>query len=219
MPQAVGQTACRARWRALISRDLRRPKGPKVSVLASSSFRDLHDQLSDPSGRRLVSSDAPDRPALLERATSIPPIAFSRHCSSRKISNSPTGVRQKLHRLVDAFARIGPWLRATGIAGYSSPSGRCIRQSQATGENVDGEISPSSFTTGPSTATLLLKIIGPCPGRLGHLRLSQILLHVRKEIGSRSQAAELRMVMVSVAVAPNAIVGDRNSDAVTKSEA
>ena len=62
-PQAVGQTRA-GRGGGTHRRDLRRPKGPKVSVLASRFH--LHGQLSDPL-HGAIRSACTGSPALLER--------------------------------------------------------------------------------------------------------------------------------------------------------
>ena len=82
-PQAVGQTRA-GRGGGTHRRDLRRPKGPKVSVLASSSSTCM---VNSPIRFMALSSSAcTGSPLRCLSEASIPPIAFSRHCSSRKIS-------------------------------------------------------------------------------------------------------------------------------------
>ena len=79
--RAVGQTRA-GRGGGTHRRDLRRPKGPDVSVLASSSSTcminspPLHGDVQFRLHRIAL--------ALLERG--VDPADFSRHCSSRKIS-------------------------------------------------------------------------------------------------------------------------------------
>ena len=84
---------------------------------------------------------------------SIPAIAFSRHCSSRKISTpncrdkSSTGSPRKSRRATSRLrVTVHRWPSPSGPAGETWP-----------GENVDEPSSPS-FTTGPSTATLFSKL-------------------------------------------------------------
>ena len=89
-PQAVGQTRA-GRGGGTHRRDLRRPKGPKVSVLASSSSTCM---VNSPIRFMALSSSAcTGSPLRCLSEASIPPIAFSRHCSSRKIS-TPTGATE-----------------------------------------------------------------------------------------------------------------------------
>ena len=137
---------CRERWRHSSPRPPR-PKGPDVSVLASSSH--LHDQLAI---RERCQPPSPDRLRSLSEA-SIPAIAFSRHCSSRKISTpncrdkSSTGSPRKSRRATSRLrVTVHRWPSPSGPAGETWP-----------GENVDEPSSPS-FTTGPSTATLFSKL-------------------------------------------------------------
>ena len=84
---------------------------------------------------------------------SIPAIAFSRHCSSRKISTpncrdkSSTGSPRKSRRATSRLrVTVHRWPSPSGSAGETWP-----------GENVDEPSSPS-FTTGPSTPTLFSKL-------------------------------------------------------------
>ena len=117
-PQAVGQTRA-GRGGGTHRRDLRRPKGPKVSVLASSSSTCM---VNSPIRFMALSSSAcTGSPLRCLSEASIPPIAFSRHCSSRKISTpnwrdrSCTGSSRKSRRTTSR-------LRAT-VHRWPSPSG------------------------------------------------------------------------------------------------
>ncbi len=81
--EAVGQPVP-GRGGGTHRRDLRRPKGPDVSVLASSSSTCM---INSPDPLMAMSSSRLHRIALRSLSeASIPAIAFSRHCSSRKIS-------------------------------------------------------------------------------------------------------------------------------------
>ena len=118
-PQAVGQTRA-GRGGGTHRRDLRRPKGPKVSVLASSSSTCM---VNSPIRFMALSSSAcTGSPLRCLSEASIPPIAFSRHCSSRKISTpnwrdrSCTGSSRKSRRTTSR-------LRAT-VHRWPSPSGQ-----------------------------------------------------------------------------------------------
>ena len=153
-PQAVGQTRA-GRGGGTHRRDLRRPKGPKVSVLASSATCMV--TLRSASWRYPV-PPAPDPRRRSRRSLS--------HATARAgRSLRPTGA-QKLHRLVTQKPQNDLTLRATvhrwppsGPAGKAWP-----------GENVDEPSSPA-FTTGPSTATFFSKL-SAC-GPPWTLRLSQ----------------------------------------------
>ena len=90
---------CRERWRHS-RRDLRRPKGPDVSVLASSSSTCM---INSPIRFMAMSSSAfTGSPLRSLSEASIPAIAFHGHCSSRKISTpncrdkSSTGSPRKI---------------------------------------------------------------------------------------------------------------------------
>ena len=122
----------------------------------------LHGQLSDPLHGAIQFRLHRIALALLERGVD-PPIAFSRHCSSRKISTpnwrdrSCTGSSRKSRRTTSRLrATVHRWPSPSGPAGKAWP-----------GENVDEPSSPA-FTTGPSTATFFSKIIGHVPVLLGH---------------------------------------------------
>ena len=97
-PQAVGQTRA-GRGGGTHRRDLRRPKGPKVSVLASSSFH-LHGQLSDPLHGAIQFRLHRIALALLERGVDpadrfLTPLLEPEDLYAQL-------ARQKLHRLVSA---------------------------------------------------------------------------------------------------------------------
>ena len=84
--EAVGQTRA-GRGGGTHRRDLRRPKGPDVSVLASSSSTCM---INSPIRFMAMSSSAfTGSPLRSLSEASIPAIAFSRHCSSGK-SPRPT---------------------------------------------------------------------------------------------------------------------------------
>ena len=93
-PQAVGQTRA-GRGGGTHRRDLRRPKGPKVSVLASSSSTCM---VNSPIRFMALSSRLHRIAlALLERGVD-PPVAFSRHCSSRSSTRRPGSSRKSAER-------------------------------------------------------------------------------------------------------------------------
>ena len=129
-------------------RDLRRPRRAEGLRLGLQQFH-LHGQLSDPLHGAIQFRLQRIALALLERGVD-PAVAFSRHCSSRKISTaqaargSCTGSSRKSRRTTS---------RLRGIAGSpSGPAGKAWP-----GENVDEPSSPA-FTTGPSTATFFSKL-------------------------------------------------------------
>ena len=103
--------------------------------------------------QRLVRDRGLRSPLRCLSEASIPPIAFSRHCSSRKISTpnwrdrSCTGSSRKSRRTTSRLrATVHRWPSPSGPAGKAWP-----------GENVDEPSSPA-FTTGPSTATFFSKL-------------------------------------------------------------
>ena len=190
-PQAVGQTRA-GRGGGTHRRDLRRPKGPKVSVLASSSSTCM---VNSPIRFMALSSSAcTGSPLRCLSEASIPPIAFSRHCSSRKISTpnwrdrSCTGSSRKSRRTTSRLrATVHRWPSPSGPAGKAWP-----------GENVDEPSSPA-FTTGPSTATFFSKLsvmfrssldtsIKPilCPRKSGPTQGRQIELTLSDKINDPS---------------------------------
>ena len=132
-------------------RDLRRPKGPKVSVLASSSSTCM---VNSPIRFMALSSSAcTGSPLRCLSEASIPPIAFSRHCSSRKIS-TPTGATEVAPARHAKAAERPHACAPPSIAGQV-PAG--LLGKAWPGENVDEPSSPA-FTTGPSTATFFSKL-------------------------------------------------------------
>ena len=159
-PQAVGQTRA-GRGGGTHRRDLRRPKGPKVSVLASSSSTCM---VNSPIRFMALSSSAcTGSPLRCLSEASIPPIAFSRHCSSREDLYAQLA-RQKLHRLVTqkpqndlTLARHRPSL---------AKSQRACRQSLAWGKR--GRAKLARIYHRPINSNFLLKIIGHVPVLLGH---------------------------------------------------
>ena len=189
-PQAVGQTRA-GRGGGTHRRDLRRPKGPKVSVLASSSSTCMVN--SPIASWRYSSSACTGSPLRCLSEASIPPIAFSRHCSSRKISTpnwrdrSCTGSSRKSRRTTSRLrATVHRWPSPSAPAGKAWP-----------GENVDEPSSPA-FTTGPSTATFFSNYRS-CSGPPWTLRLSQFCV---QEIGSDSTPEVLeglRLIMYTAA--------------------
>ena len=79
-------------------RDLRRPKGPDVNPSWPKQYSTC--MINSPIRFMAMSSSAcTGSPLRCLSEASIPPIAFSRHCSSRKISVRPTGATE-VHRLV-----------------------------------------------------------------------------------------------------------------------
>ena len=88
-PQAEGQTRAGLRWRQLdAARDLACPKGPKVYGPGAEG-----DTVLRPATIGFMAAITVPRArgiGLLER-WSIPPIAFSRHCSSRVNAPGATG--------------------------------------------------------------------------------------------------------------------------------
>ena len=177
-PQAVGDP-CRARWR----HSFRRPKGPKVSVLASSSH--LHGQLSDPLHGAIQFRLHRIALALLERGVDpadrfLTPLLEPEDLYAQL-------ARQKLHRLVTqkpqndlTLARHRPSLAKSGPAGKAWP-----------GENVDEPSSPA-FTTGPSTQ-LSSQNYRSCSGPPWTLRLSQFCVQEnRVRLTNSSQYCELK---------------------------
>ena len=157
--EAVGQTRA-GRGGGTHRRDLRRPKGPDVSVLASQFH--LHDQLPDP-----LHGDVQFRLhrialAFLERGIDpgdrlltplLEPKISTPNCRDKSSTGSPRKSRRATSRLRVTVHR---WPSPSGPAGETWP-----------GENVDEPSSPS-FTTGPSTATLFSSVSPPWT-----LRLSQ----------------------------------------------
>ena len=159
-------------------RDLRRPKGPKSPSWPPASSTCM---VNSPIRFMALSSSGLHRIALalLERGVD-PPIAFSRHCSSREDIYANCRDRS-CTRLVTqkpqndlTLARHRPSLaKSQRACGKAWP-----------GENVDKPSSPA-FTTGPSTATFFSKLsvmfrssldtsIKPilCPRKSGRLRLN-----------------------------------------------
>ena len=152
-PQAVGQTRAGRGRRHSKRRDLRRPKGPKVSVLASSSSTCM---VNSPIRFMALSSSAcTGSPLRCLSEASIPPIAFSRHCSSFGRSLRPTGATEVAPaRHAKAAGATSRLMRVTVQSAGSSPSGPAGKAWP--GEN--GEPSSPAFTTGPSTATFFSKL-------------------------------------------------------------
>ena len=161
MPQAAQTAAGRRPTRAGRRRDLRRPKGPKVS-----SWLHLVSPI-----RFMALSTCTGSPLRCLSEGRLP--AFSRHCSSRKISTPNWRDRSALTQ--KSTSR----LRATG---GQVPAGRPAKWP---GENVDEPSSPA-FTTGQQQ--LSSKIIGHVRGRarLGRFDYGQFCVQ-----GNRVQTHDL----------------------------
>ena len=148
-------------------RDLRRPKGPDVSVLASMQFH-LHDQLPDP----LHGSCRRGRRARLHRIraaslrslseASIPAIAFSRHCSSRKISTP--NCRDKVPPARHAKAAGQPHACASPSTAGQVPAGLPAKP----GRGKRGRAKLALVYHRPINSNFVLKIVGHVPVLLGH---------------------------------------------------
>ena len=124
--------------------DLRRPRGPKVSVLASSSSTSMV-HLSDP----LHGADpaaCTGSPRLLERGVDPADRYSQRHCSSRKLYAQLA--RQKPARHAKAAER--PHVARHRFHRWPSPSGPAGKA--GLGKTCDEPSSPA-FTTGPCNAT------------------------------------------------------------------
>ena len=135
-PQAVGQTRA-GRGGGTHRRDLRRPKGPKVSVLASSSSTCM---VNSPIRFMALSSSAcTGSPLRCLSEASIPPIAFLTPLLEPEDLYAQLA-RQKLHRLVTqkpqndlTLARHRPSL---------AKSQRACRQSLAWGKRGRAKLAP-----------------------------------------------------------------------------
>ena len=160
---------CRARWRHSSPRPPPPHKGRRSPSDGLQAVPVLHGQLSDPLHGAIQFRAATGSPLRCLSEASIPPIAFSRHCSSAEDLYAQLA-RQKLHRLVTHKAvRTTSRLRAT-VHRWPSPSGPAGKAWP--GENVDEPSSPA-FTTGPSTATFFSKLSVMFRSSLRILRLSQ----------------------------------------------
>ena len=162
----VGQTRLPGEVAALIAAPIRRPKGPQVSGLASSSSTCM---VNSPIRFMALIQFRLHRIALalLERGADPADrfLAWA-HCSSRTEISTPNWRGQKLHRLVtqkpqnDLHAGAGrhrPSLAIGVIPGRCGPAGKAWP-----GENVDEPSSPA-FTTGPPiNSNSLLEIISSC---------------------------------------------------------
>ena len=130
-------------------RDLRRAKGPKVSVLASSSSTCM---VNSPIRFMALSSSAcTGSPLRCLSEASIPPIAFSRARAGRSLR--PTGATEVAPARHAKAAERPHACAPPSIAGQV-PAGL---GKAWPGENVDEPSSPA-FTTGPSTATFFSKL-------------------------------------------------------------
>ena len=156
-PQAVGQTRA-GRGGGTHRRDLRRPKGPKVSVLASSSSTCM---VNSPIRFMALSSSAcTGSPLRCLSEASIPPIAFSRHCSSRSTPNGATEVAPARH----AKAAERPHACAPPSIAGQVPAG--LPAKPARGKR--GRAKLARIYHRPINSNFLLKIIGHVPVLLGH---------------------------------------------------
>ena len=141
---------CRARWRHSSPRP-QRAEGLRLGLAVPPGLSDpLHGAIQFRLHRIAL--------ALLERGP-IPPIAFSRHCSSRKISTpnwrdrSCTGSSRKRQNVT--------------LARHRSPkSQRACRQSLAWGKR--GRAKLARIYHRPINSNFLRKIIGHVPVLLGH---------------------------------------------------
>ena len=141
---------CRARWR----HSSPRPPPPQRAEGLRLGLRSSTCMVNSPIRFMALSSSAcTGSPLRCLSEASIPPVAFSRHCSSRKISTpnwrdrSCTGSSRKSRRTTSRLrATVHRWPSPSGPAGKAWP-----------GENVDEPSSPA-FTTGPSTATFFSKL-------------------------------------------------------------
>ena len=157
-PQAVGQTRA-GRGGGTHRRDLRRPKGPKV-CLGLQQFH-LHGQLSDPL-HGAIQFACTIALALLERGVDRT-IAFSRHCSSRKISTpnwrdrSCTGSSRKSRGTTSRLQRHRPSLAIPAGLPAKPGLGKTWPRARA-----------RSHPAGPSTATFFSKLSVMFRSDLGH---------------------------------------------------
>ena len=122
--EAVGQTRA-GRGGGTHRRRLRRPKGPDVSVLASSV--PPHDQLPDPLHGDVQVPPSPDRPAFLERGIDpgdrlltplLEPAISTPNCRDKSSTGSPRKSRRATSRLRVTVHR---WPRPSGPAGETGP--------------------------------------------------------------------------------------------------
>ena len=146
-------------------------QGRKVSVLAIA-VRPAWRELAHPLHGASCCSDL-QRIALawrLSEASETRRSAFSRHCSSRKISTAQLA-RQKLHRLVTQKpaerpqACAPPSIAGQGPAGLPAKPGLAGKRGRAKLARI--------WTTGPSTATFFWQNYRSCSGPPWTLRLSQ----------------------------------------------
>ena len=150
---AGGRRQTRARGGGTHRRDLRRPKGPDVSVLASSSSTCM---INSPIRFMAMSSSAFTGSPLRSSEASIPAIA-PRHCSPENLHGQlPRPVPPARHAKAAQ-----PHACASPSTAGQVPAGLPAKPGPKTWEP-----SSPSFTTGPSTATL--KIVGHVPVLLGH---------------------------------------------------
>ena len=158
-PQAVGQTRA-GRGGGTHRRDLRRPKGPQVSVLASSSSTCM---VNSPIRFMALSSSAcTGSPLRCLSEAPIPPIAFSRHCSSRKISTPNWRDRSCTARHAKAAER--PHACAPPSIAGQVPAGLPAKP----GLGKRGRAKLARIYHRPINSNFLLKIIGHVPVLLGH---------------------------------------------------
>ena len=123
-PAAGRRPSVRARWRHS-SRDLRRPKGPKVSVLAVQQFH-LHGQLSDPLHGAIQFRLHRIALALLERG--VDPGSLS-HATARAGRSLRPTARPKLHRLASQKPQNDLTMRCQTVhRSLSGPAGKCSQR-------------------------------------------------------------------------------------------
>ena len=152
---------CRARWRHSSPRPPPPPKGrrsPSWPPAVPPAWSTLPIRFM-----ALSSSACTGSPLRCLSEASIPPIAFSRHCSSRKISTpnwrdrSCTGLVTQKPQNDLTLARHRPSL---------AKSQRACRQSLAWGKR--GRAKLARIYHRPINSNFLLKIIGHVPVLLGH---------------------------------------------------
>ena len=152
---------CRARWAALIAATSAAPKGRRSPSWPPSSSTCM---VNSPIRFMALSSSAcTGSPLRCLSEASIPPVAFSRHCSSRKISTpnwrdrSCTGSSRKSRRTTSRLAAtVHRWPSPSGPAGKAWP-----------GEKR-GRAKLARIYHRPINSNFLLKIIGHVPVLLGH---------------------------------------------------
>ena len=174
--EAVGQARA-GRGGGTHRRDLRRPKGPDVSLLASSNFH-LHGQLPDPLHRGVqfrlhrIALAFLERGSLSRRSPSHATARAGKSPRPTAATESSTGSPRKSRR---ATSR----LRGT-VHRWPSPSGPA-GESLAWGKRGRAELALVYHR--PINSNFLLKIVGHVLVLLGHFDYAN---SVSKEIGSDS---------------------------------